>query len=128
MKSTHLPGRRTFLRLLGLVFAAPVMAKPKAAATMATADGPDWLDEWRELPRIPVTSSDDPLTSLLITSAEDGIFVGIYYHGGSQPHRLRIFYPELVFRHEHGRHTYVSGYCYLRQAPRILRVDRVEYA
>ena len=128
MNSPILPGRRTFLRLLGMAFAAPVVAKSQNPVTGAAADGPDWLLEWRKLPRFPVTGSDDPLTATLLAAATHGRALPLYYYGGSQPGRLRRFSPELVFRHEDARHTYVSGFCHLRAAPRILRVDRIRLA
>lgn len=94
----------------------------------AIADGPDWLLAWGELPRLPVTASGIPVTVALLEAVELGRPLAIYYHGGTQPGRLRRFSPDLVFRAQGVRHAYVSGYCHLRHAPRILRVDRISLA
>lgn len=130
MTTRRLPGRRTFIRLLGLLCGAPAVAgaDPQARCPAFAPDGPDWLLAWKNLPRHPVTSSDHPLTATLLRAAADGRAVALYYHGGSQPGRLRRFSPELVFRPEGLRHDYVSGFCHLRQAPRVLRVDRIALA
>lgn len=128
MNSPRLPGRRTFLRFLGALIAAPAVAKPASPAPGFDDDRELWLQEWAELPRIPVHESDDSIVTALLSNALQGRPLPLYYQGGSQPGRLRRFSPELVFRHEHGRHIYVSGFCHLREAPRILRVDRIELA
>jgi len=128
MTTPPYPGRRNFLRLLGLLCVTPAVAQhPRQTAGFSPA-GPDWLLEWKKLPRHPVGDSDDPLTAALLRAASDGSSVPLFYHGGSQPGRLRRFSPECVFRPEGVRHDYVSGFCHLRNAPRILRVDRIALA
>ena len=128
MRTPRLPGRRTFLRLLGALAAAPSAVKSGSPAPGFDDDRERWLREWADLPRIPVHKSRDPVTTMILSHALQGRSLPLYYHGGSQPGRLRRFSPELVFRHERGHHTYVSGFCHLREAPRILRVDRIGLA
>ena len=126
MNSLRHPGRRAFLGLLGALMGAP-SAVPASMPTF-TDDRDRWLREWADRPRIPVTEADDPLASSLLTHSAEGRPLPLFYFGGSHPGRLRKFSPDLVFRHERGPHTYVTGFCHLEKAPRILRLDRIELA
>ena len=62
MKSTRLPGRRTFLRFLAALIAAPTAIKAGNPASAFDDDRERWLREWADLPRIPVHESRDPVT------------------------------------------------------------------
>lgn len=121
MNTPRHPGRRAFLRLLGAFAGAPVAVRSAVSAFKDER-------EWGKRPRIPVCESDDPLTAILLNHSIEGRPLPLFYHGGSHPGRLRHFSPDLVFRHERGRHTYVSGFGHLQEAPRILRLDRVALA
>lgn len=120
------PGRRAFLHFLGALAGVPVAAR--AAVPVFEDQRERWLRKWADTPRIPVHESDDPLVATLLTHAVEGSPLPLFYHGGSHPGRLRQFSPDLVFRHERGQHTYVSGFCHLQKAPRILRLDRIALA
>ena len=126
MNSLRRPGRRAFLGLLGALMGAP--AAVRASVPKFTDDRERWLREWADRPRIPVQDANDPLTASLLMHSAEGQPLPLFYFGGSHPGRLRRFSPDLVFRHERGRHLYVTGYCHLEQAPRILRLDRIELA
>jgi hypothetical protein len=91
-------------------------------------DEPDWLPAWHELPRRPVHESFDEVVFTCIEAAERGETLSLYYHGGTHPGRLRRFNPFFVFQMPIHEHRYVSGYCHLRRAPRVLRVDRISLA
>lgn len=126
MKS--LPARRSFLRFLGALVAVPAVARAERRTPPSDGGRKRWLHEWADLPRIPVCEPEGPVIRELLAHARRGIPLALFYQGGSDPGRLRRFSPELVFRHERGRHTYVSGFCHLRGAPRILRIDRIGLA
>ena len=124
--------RRSFLRVLGALVAAPVIGRAAAPDSVPAGrfedDRESWLRVWSVMPRVPVCESGDPVTLALLDHARRGRQLAVFYHGGSRPGRLRRFSPELVFRVEGGRATYVSGFCQLRGEPRILRVDRIGLA
>ena len=120
--------RRNFLRHCGLLAtatAAPTILGGRSTPCLYSSAEPDWLREWNELPRRPVQESSDTVVAACLEAADRAAPVSLYYHGGSSPGRLRKFSPDRVFLvpgHDHG---YVSGYCHLRRAPRILRADRI---
>lgn len=120
--------RRNFLRhcgLLATVTAAPPVLGGDKAPCLYSSTEPEWLREWNELPRRPVRESSDAVVGACLDAADRGAPVSLYYHGGSSPGRLRKFSPDLVFQIPGHDHDYISGYCHLRQAPRILRADRI---
>ncbi|NNC90083.1 MAG: hypothetical protein HKN82_16620 [Akkermansiaceae bacterium] len=120
--------RRHFLRRLGLlatVSATPHVLGDTNARHHHAPGEPDWLREWNDLPRRPVRESRDSIVTACLQAAERGEALSVYYHGGTTPGRLRTFSPDLVFRVPLHEHRYVSGYCHLRHAPRILRADRM---
>lgn len=126
MNTLRHPGRRAFLHFLGALAGIPLAAR--SAVPIFEDDRERWLRKWTDRPRIPVHESDDPVTAKLLNHSVEGRPLPLFYHGGSHPGRLRHFSPDLLFRHERGRHTYVSGFCHLQEAPRILRLDRIALA
>lgn len=122
------PARRAFLGFLGSFLAVPGLSRGEGRISALDDDRERWLHEWADLPRIPVAEPEGPVIRELLAHARRGAPLALFYQGGAQPGRLRRFSPELVFRHARGRHTYVSGFCHLRGAPRILRVDRIGLA
>ena len=86
------------------------------------------MREWNALPRLPVRESRDSVVLRSLSAASTGKPVSLYYHGGQSPGRLRKFSPELVFRLPGHEPIYVTGYCHLRQAPRVFRADRIALA
>jgi hypothetical protein len=95
---------------------------------------PAWLDRWRSLPRHPLWEVADPSLMELIRAAELSLPVRLIYHGGSTPGAARWFTPSLVFQvaefqaEDEFLPVYVSGWCHSRQAHRILRLDRIQFA
>ena len=128
MNATPRPSRRTFLGILGALLAAPAARSSNPPTPPAGNDRETQLRDWGEIPRVAVRESGDPLENTLLGHASHARSLALYYQGGSQPGRLRHFSPEWVFRHARSRHTYVRGFCHLRRAPRILRVDRIRLA
>lgn len=128
MTSPRLPARRSFLRFLGALVAVPAVGGAVGPNPDLEDDRERWLHEWADLPRIPVCRPEGPVVRELLAHARQGRPMALFYQGGSRPGCLRRFSPELVFRHERGRHTYVSGFCHQREAPRILRIDRIGLA
>ncbi|MCH7228740.1 WYL domain-containing protein [Haloferula sp. A504] len=126
MNSLRHPGRRAFLGFLGALMGAP--GAVRASIPTFADDRERWLREWADRPRIPVREAEDPLTDVLLKHSVEERPLSLFYFGGSHPGRLRQFSPDLVFRHERGHHTYVSGFCHLEEAPRILRLDRIGLA
>lgn len=118
--------RRRFLQACGL-FAASARV-PASPHPLCCTSEPDWLREWNALPRQPVRESRDPTVVACLTAANEGKALPLYYHGGSTPGRLRKVSPELVFHLPGHDQRYVAGYCHLRQAPRIFRIDRISLA
>ena len=86
------------------------------------------MREWNALPRQPVRESRDPIVVACLAAADEGRALALYYHGGSSAGRLRKVSPELVFQLPGHAGRYVAGYCHLRQAPRIFRIDRISLA
>lgn len=119
--------RRRFLREHGAI-AGPSRVRRRTAAAHLAPSEPDWLREWNGLPRRPVRESSDPIVLACLVAAGQGKALSIYYHGGSTPGRLRKLSPELVFQLPGHPPRYVAGYCHLRQAPRIFRIDRISLA
>ena len=119
--------RRRFLKSCGILAASPHVIS-RAGATYTTRSEPDWLREWDALPRQPVRESHDLIVLACLAAANEGKALALYYHGGCTPGRLRRFSPELVFQLPDHESRYVSGYCHLRQAPRIFRIDRISLA
>ena len=116
-------------RLLAPAVPAPREREEDGATRRPSApEEPDWLPAWNELPRQPVYESFDEVVFACIEAAEHGGTLSLYYPGGSDPARLRRFSPFFVFQLPIHEHRYVSGYCHLRRAPRVLRVDRISLA
>ena len=86
------------------------------------------LTGWRSKNRRSVDFSHHDITQMLIEATTGRVTVSMYYHGGSDRGRFRKFTPECVFRTANSAVTYVSGFCHLRQAYRVLRTDRISLA
>ena len=119
--------RRGFLRACGMFAAAPRLSAG-TIPPIAPRQEPDWLREWNALPRLPVRASRDRVIAHSLAMAAAGQPMSFYYHGGHSPGRLRKVSPELVFRLPGHDHAYLSGYCHLRHAPRVFRIDRISLA
>lgn len=86
------------------------------------------LSGWRMQNRQLVSESHHQVTQQLIEAAEGEVTLALYYHGGSDLGRFRKFTPESVFRTPDSMGTYVTGFCHLRKAHRVLRTDRISLA
>jgi hypothetical protein len=155
--------RRTFFQSLGaallprplLAAAQPVQA---ACTTLAGTtppppiENPEWLREWREIPKVEVFAKDlleheDPHERAIATVILDHIQSGkpftFRYTGGSEPGAARTVLPTLLFfpdfcpfRMGYEDPTelpdpseipmYLLGWCQTRQSARNFRLDRME--
>src|SRR5262245_36142272 len=87
-----------------------------------------WLADWRPLSWVPVYESVHPTAQRLILAALRHEMLPLRYWGGSTPGRERNISPGVVFQLSGRGPLYVAGYCHLRRAERVFRVDRVEIA
>ena len=90
-----------------------------------TRNGP-WLGDWRLVYWVPVYESVHPTAQRLILAVLRNEMLSLRYWGGSTPGRERSVSPGVVFQVGGRGPLYVSGYCHLRRAERVFRVDRVE--
>lgn len=119
--------RRKVLALLGLGALFP------SALTATITDQEEQkaqqsMDNWKELPRFPVSKSSDRSTASLISASQQANPIPFYYFGGSSPRQLRLVSVESVFRHQNSPHTYINAYCHLRREHRVFRVDKISLA
>lgn len=84
--------------------------------------GWDW---WKNLPRTPLATSEDPTTDCLCRAAAFRNEVTILYDGGSEPGASRRIAPLGVFTVEGFSGTYVHALCHTRDAERTFRVERI---
>jgi len=87
-----------------------------------------WLADWRQVCWVPVYESVHPTAQRLILAALRSEMLPLRYWGGSTPGRERRISPGLVFQLGGCGPLYVAGYCHLRRAERVFRVERVEIA
>ena len=92
-----------------------------------TRCGP-WLGDWRQVTWVPVHESVHPTGQRLILAALRSEMLSLRYWGGSTPGRERDISPAVVFQLNGRGPLYVAGYCHLRRAERVFRVDHVEIA
>jgi predicted DNA-binding transcriptional regulator YafY len=90
-------------------------------------EGP-WLADWRRVRWMPVYESVHPTAQRLILAAMRNEKILLRYWGGNTPGRLRSVSPGVVFQVCGRGPLYVAGYCHLRRAERVFRVDRVKIA
>jgi len=157
--------RRTFFHLLsGFLLPRPdlLAAKlPKPAlpplGTMlppaAELSDPEWLREWRRIPRLEIAPKDLPdhndphqrsIAADIFPCIHHGTPFTFRYLGGSEPGLVRQVLPVLLFRldyfgycHEHREDPadvpdpavvpiYLLAWCLSRNAPRTFRLDRMQ--
>ena len=87
-----------------------------------------WLADWRQSKLVPVYDSVHPTAQRLILAALRNEMLSLRYWGGSTPGQERYISPRLVFQLSGRGPLYVAGYCHLRRAERVFRVDHVEIA
>lgn len=159
--------RRTFFQSL----AAALLPRPLLAATKpvqptcepfartlphpVTIPDPDWLREWREIPKLEIFAKDLPdhedphqreLGYVILRHIGEGSPFTFRYIGGSEPGAVRTVLPTLLYRLDYFAHfqfrsddpmedpesyespIYLLGWCQTRQAARTFRLDRVETA
>lgn len=85
-----------------------------------------WLADWREVKRVPVFVSVHPTAQRLIVAAGRQEMLPLRYWGGSTPGAERKVSPTLVFQIGGYGPLYLCGYCHVRRAERVFRVERVE--
>jgi predicted DNA-binding transcriptional regulator YafY len=85
-----------------------------------------WLADWREVKRVPVFVSVHPTAQRLIVAAGQQEMLTLRYWGGSTPGAERKVSPTLVFQVGGYGPLYLCGYCHVRRAERVFRVERVE--
>jgi predicted DNA-binding transcriptional regulator YafY len=100
---------------------------PHAAGTSGRGArrGP-WLADWRLAPWVPVHESVHPTAQRLILATLRHEMLPVRYWSGSTPDQARAVSPGLVFQLGGRGPLYVSGYCHLRRAERVFRVDCLE--
>jgi hypothetical protein len=85
-----------------------------------------WLADWRLGPWVPVYESVHPTAQRLILAALRHEMLPVRYWGGSTPGRERSVSPGVVFQLGGRGPLYVAGYCHLRRAERVFRVECLE--
>ena len=119
---TTLPGK-----LLALPFKSRSSPSKPTPPRTPTRMG-SWLGDWRQVRWVPVFESVHPTAQRLIVAALRHEMLTLRYWGGSTPGRERSISPGLVFQLGGCGPLYVAGYCHLRRAERVFRVERVEIA
>ena len=113
---------------------------------------PDWLREWREIPKMEIFAKDLPdhadphqqaLGYVILRHIGEGGPFTIRYTGGSEPGAFRTVLPTLLFSPDFCPYRmcyedptelpdpsevpiYLLGWCQTRQAARTFRLDRME--
>jgi hypothetical protein len=100
-------------------------SKPASVPDASTRKGP-WLGDWRQVSWVPVYESVHPTAQRLILAALRNEMLSLRYWGGRTPGQERHISPGVVFQLSGRGPLYVAGYCHLRRAERVFRVDRVE--
>lgn len=85
-----------------------------------------WLADWREVKRLPVFRAVHPTAQRLILAAGRQEMLTLRYWGGSTPGCERKVSPTSVFQIGGYGPLYLCGYCHVRRAERVFRVERVE--
>jgi predicted DNA-binding transcriptional regulator YafY len=97
-----------------------------AAARNTPAQNELWLADWREVQRVPIFKSVHPTAQRLILAAGRQEMLTLRYWGGSTPGGERKVSPTSVFQIGGYGPLYLCGYCHVRRAERVFRVERVE--
>jgi hypothetical protein len=156
--------RRTFFQSLAAAFlprpllaaAEPVQATCTTLAIKpppAPIRNPEWLQEWREIPKIELFAHDlechdDPhqcaVAKVVMEHIAGNIPLTFRYTGGSAPGSVRAVHPILLFYQDYFTYfqfrtddpteypefnespLYLLGWCQTRQAARTFRLDRME--
>jgi hypothetical protein len=155
--------RRSFFQTL----AAALLPRPVIAAAKAMQRGcepparalhspapiqdPEWLQEWREIPKMEVFAKDLPdhvdphqrdLAAVILQNIDEGSPFTFRYTGGSEPGTVRTVLPTLLFSPDFCPYRmcyeestelpdpsetpiYLLGWCQTRQAARTFRLDRM---
>ncbi len=156
--------RRSFFQTLAAaLLPQPVIAaaktvqpgcEPSARALQnpAPIQDPEWLQEWREIPKLEVFAKDLPyhedphqreLGEIILRHIGEGTPFTFRYTGGSDPGALRTVLPTLLFYPDYWNYyqsrvddpgeitdaaqmpIYLLGWCQTRQAARTFRLDRM---
>lgn len=88
--------------------------------------GPEWLEKWKQAPRVPIRESDDALTRKLLAVMENGKEIRFQYWGGTHPGETRRVSPGLLFECEGFPNAYLSGFCHQRQAERVFQIELIQ--
>ena len=156
--------RRSFFQTLAAVLlpqpflaaAKPVQpgCEPPARTLLHPAPvlDPDWLREWREIPKLEIFAKDLPdhddphqraLGDVILRHIGEGRPFTFRYTGGSEPGAVRTVLPTLLFSPDFCPYRmyyddptelpdpsappiYLLGWCQTRQAARTFRLDRME--
>lgn len=158
--------RRSFFQTLAAaLLPQPVIAiaktaqpgcEPPARALHNTSPirNPEWLQEWREIPKLEIFTKDLPdhedphqrdLGEVILRHIGEGNSFTFRYMGGTEPGAVRTVLPTLLFSTDFCPHRmcyedptalpapnetpiYLLGWCHTRQAARYFRLDRMELA
>jgi hypothetical protein len=156
--------RRSFFQTLAAaVFPQPFLAAAKplqptcepfarALHHLAPVLDPDWLREWREIPKLEIFAKDLPdhddppqraLGDVILRHIGEGRPFTFRYTGGSEPGAVRTVLPTLLFSPDFCPYRmcyedptelpapsetpiYLLGWCQTRQAARTFRLNRME--
>jgi predicted DNA-binding transcriptional regulator YafY len=120
--------------------------------TPAPIQDPEWLQEWREIPKLEVFAKDLPyhqdphqreFGEIILRHIDEGTPFTFRYSGGSAPGAVRTVLPTLLFSPDFCPYRmcyedptelpdpsevpiYLLGWCQTRQAARYFRLDRME--
>jgi hypothetical protein len=155
--------RRTFFQTLAAaLLPRPVIAMAKtlqpaceraarASHSPAPIQDSEWLQEWREIPKLEIFAKDLPyhedphqrdLGEVILRHIGEGIPISFRYAGGSEPGAVRTVLPTLLFSPDLCPYRmcyedptelpdpsqtpiYLLGWCQIRQAARNFRLDRM---
>ncbi len=156
--------RRTFFQTLAAALLPnPVIAmandeppghEPPALALPSTApiQDPEWLQEWRKIPKVEIYAKDlechdDPqqcaMAEVIMRYIPGNIPLTFRYSGGTEPGAVRTVRPILLFYPDYCPHRmfyedptelpefnqtpfYLLAWCQSRNAPRTFRLDRMQ--
>ena len=80
---------------------------------------------WEARHRIPVLLADESPVAQFVLAGLRGKPIEFVYWGGSEPGRVRKIRITDIFRLDESGPVYVEGFCFMRQATRVFRLDRV---
>ena len=113
---------------LGTALAGPMsLNRSRDLAAELWTRGPEWIEKWKQAPRIPIRESDDAIMRHLLAAMENGKEVRFRYWGGANPGELRRVSPGLLFQCEGFPNAYLSGFCHQRQAERVFQLGLIRF-